>query len=93
MIFASDYMCNRHQMIVDHHRKVIGGHAVGTNNNEIADGLAFKPDRPPDQIVEFDAGLRNFKPVGWFSSLCGQRFTFGIGKISALPHIARHAFA
>ena len=48
MIFAANDMGNAHQMIINNYRKIIGGHAVGTDNDEIADGCAFKLHRSAD---------------------------------------------
>ncbi len=93
MIFTADHMRNRHKVIVDDNRKVVGGHTVGADDDEIAHGFTFKLDRSPDQIVKFDTGLRHFKTIGWFSTLRRKRFTLFAGQIAAFTHIARHPFA
>jgi hypothetical protein len=93
MIFAPDDMRNRHQMIVDHHRKVIGGHAVGTNNDKIPDGFALKLDRPPDQIIKFNGGLRYFKSIRRFSAGSHKRFALATSQVAAFAHVAGHALA
>ena len=91
MIFAADDMRNRHQMVIDHDRKVIGGHSVGPHDNEIAHGFAFKPHRPPDQVMKFNRRPGNLETIGRLPAGRSQRFAFFFAEISAFPQIARHA--
>ena len=52
VIVAADHMRDPHLHIVGHDRQVIGGMAVGSEDDEVLDVGAVELDRPVHQIVE-----------------------------------------
>ena len=48
MIFSANDVRNAHEVIINDHSEIIGGHTIGTDNDEIADSISFKFHLPAD---------------------------------------------
>ena len=51
-------MRDRHQLVVDHHRVVVGGDAVGAHEHRVADLVGVEGHRAAHQILEHDVPAR-----------------------------------
>ena len=54
MVLPPHHMCHVHQRIVDHDGEVVGGRAVGADDDRIADDVDGKPDVAPHHVLEDD---------------------------------------
>ena len=54
VILASDHIRHLHQRIVDHDGEVVGGVAIGADDDRIADHICVEPDVAPHGVGEHD---------------------------------------
>ena len=54
MVLPADHVADLHGVVVGDDGEVVGGDAVGADDDEIADRLALKGHRPADEVLEGD---------------------------------------
>ncbi len=54
MVLPPDHVTDVHEMVVDHAGKIVGHHAVRTEDDEIPDSLRSKTHLPVDEVFEED---------------------------------------
>ncbi len=59
MIVSANHVSNLHQRVVNHHHVVVDGHAVGTQNDGIADDFVGKLNVSVNDVVKANGMLGN----------------------------------
>ena len=91
MLLSTDYMGNVHQSIVDYYGIVIGGDAIGFNDNKITDIIGIKYYIATHHIAHQDL------LISGHAEAHGRLATFSLklsdllgSQIAAFTHVARH---
>src|SRR5687767_7700737 len=84
MVIASYHVCDLHQRIVHHDRKIIGGIAVRTKNDEIVEHIVVKNNFALDQVVDYRLAFQRR-----FESQRGLSGRLADAQLSAAPVISR----
>ncbi len=69
MVLPADYVADLHGVVVCNHGEVVGGDAVGADDDEIADRLALEGHRPADEVLEGDRSWLNAETPDGLTSL------------------------
>ena len=91
MLLSTDYMGNVHQSIVDYYGIVIGGDAIGFNDNKITDIIGIKYYIATHHIAHQDL------LISGHAEAHGRLATFSLklsdllgSQVAAFAHVARH---
>ena len=93
VILSPDHMGDLHQMIIDDHRKIVGGNAVRTDDDKISHRIGIKFHGPANQILEGDPSRSDLEAVGRLSSRFRHCLFCLIAQIPAFAHVPGHHFS
>ena len=88
VVVAADDVRDAHGHVVDDHRQVVGDGAVGTLDDEVADGLVGELDRRPQHVFEDGRAGRHTKAQrpGLAGGLAPRHFVGGQVAAAAAVH-------